>query len=134
MELDLKVKENILILESLYFNITYSKKDRVLIIQKDNIMISGVKDMLTISTTNDSETFFIDKTNLNNFKIELNDNNIDLTIYCVNYVTLKISNLSYNEIDLKKIRYAICNLIYFYINDNFSHNEKMSKMSKIISF
>lgn len=131
MELDLKVKENILILESLYFNITYSKKDRVLIIQKDNIMISGVKDMLTISTTNDSETFFIDKTKLHNFKIKLNINDIDFTISCGNYVKIKISNLSYSTFNLKKIRYALCNLILFYINDNFSHNKKISK---IISF
>ena len=59
MELQDKIKKDIEYLKNNNFEISYSEKDRVLVIEKESMFIHGLKNMLMVGIEDDTESFNI---------------------------------------------------------------------------
>tara|TARA_Y100000588_G_scaffold293792_1_gene313563 strand:- start:12280 stop:12699 length:420 start_codon:yes stop_codon:yes gene_type:complete len=131
------IKEKINFLKKYKFEINYSKKERLLFITKDTMLIHGVQEMLVGSRDGDAESYnILIKDFAQNFKLEIDSKNSFGFKVGSRYIYFNLShylpmNVEQEEID--KIKTTICFFISLHINNILEYQNKKEKFKHLIS-
>ena len=130
-----KLEKDINYLKKMGFDVAYSEKDRILIIERQTMLIHGLKNMLMGSRNGDAESYDIFEDNfIRNFKYFSFENSKCGFKVKSRYVDFNIKNyfgILENEDDIDKIRTTIGTLISAHIYNNFNYLEKQEKYKKL---
>lgn len=137
--IETKIEENIKFLEKYGFDVNFSKKEKVLVIEKETMFIHGIQEMLIGTRAGDAESFNILEENfIKNFKLEVDSSTSFGFRVGSRYIYFNLKDYllnieAENQSEVNTIKSSICFLISMHINNILESKARKENFKRIIS-